>query len=144
MQSGFNTNVRHRGVVFHVQTEDSGLAHPHVITHLYHHGTIVASVKREYADRVDAPDLARELKGLMEAQHAAMLGRLRRGDFDDLVRERLGAGVFGEEAPAAEASSSDAPAHAAPAAAGTDERPLDEMILDYLVESARKRKRRVQ
>src|SRR5262245_18055169 len=45
---GANTNVRHRGVTFHVQTEDSGRANPHVISHLYHHGTILASEKTEY------------------------------------------------------------------------------------------------
>ena len=38
---GANTNVRHRGVLFHVQTEDSGRSNPHVISHLYHQGTIV-------------------------------------------------------------------------------------------------------
>jgi len=35
MLSGFNTNFRYRGVLFHVQTEDSGRGNPHVITLLH-------------------------------------------------------------------------------------------------------------
>jgi hypothetical protein len=68
MLSGFNTNVRHRSILFHVQSEDSGRSHPHVITHLYHGGTILASDKTSYADQVEAADLA-AVKALMERQH---------------------------------------------------------------------------
>ena len=82
---GANTNVRHRGVVFHVQTEDSGRANPHVISHLYHHGTILASEKTEYAEQLDAEDLEQVVRGLIEAQHKSMLRRLRAGDFDALI-----------------------------------------------------------
>ena len=45
MQSGFNTNFRYQGVLFHAQSEDSGRGHPHIITHLYHGGTILVSEK---------------------------------------------------------------------------------------------------
>src|SRR5882724_11426117 len=37
---GYNHNVRYRGLVFHVQTEDSGVASPHLFTHLFHTGVI--------------------------------------------------------------------------------------------------------
>ena len=43
MLSGFNTNIRHRGVLFHVQSEDSGRDPPHIITHLFHGGNILFS-----------------------------------------------------------------------------------------------------
>ena len=56
MLSGFNTNFRYRGVLFHVQTEDSGLENPHVITHLFHGGNIMASEKRDYSEFVGAKD----------------------------------------------------------------------------------------
>ena len=52
MITGFNTNVRHGGRTFHVQTEDSGRAHPHVISHLYFGGTILASEKRDIYEEV--------------------------------------------------------------------------------------------
>ena len=163
MLSGFNTNIRHRSVLFHVQSEDSGRNHTHIITHLYHGGTILASEKSTYEDRVDDENLADIVKSLMESQHKAVLKRLARGEFDDLVRERLG-DVFGDPADTKAATrphtdATDAPASldtpARPAAAPVQapgeagfgdaivsEKPLDEVILDYLVESARKRKRR--
>src|SRR5512134_2103 len=91
MLPGFNTNVRHRGVLFHVQSEDSGRAHPHVITHLYHGGTILFSEKSSYAEFVDVADLPTRVRELMESQHRAVLTKLRKGSFDDSIRERLGA-----------------------------------------------------
>ena len=35
---GYNTNVRHKGKLYHIQTEDSGINHPHIITHLFADG----------------------------------------------------------------------------------------------------------
>ena len=32
---GFNNNVRHRGRVFHIQREDSGIKIPRIVTHLF-------------------------------------------------------------------------------------------------------------
>ena len=167
MLPGFNTNVRHRGVLFHVQSEDSGRAHPHVITHLYHGGTIVFSEKSSYADVVDAADLPARVRELMEAQHRAVLSRLRTGDFDDSIRERLGA-VLAEtdtrtstrasatapldeqtEPPAARAAAAEPPPPDEEAEAArpfgesvVSAKPLDEVILDYLVENARKRRQK--
>ncbi len=88
---GQNANVRHGGRTFHVQTEDSGRAHPHVTTHLYYEGTILASERRDYAEIVDAPDLAVRVRRLMDEQHASMLERLLRGDLDGAIAARLGA-----------------------------------------------------
>lgn len=157
MLLGFNTNVRHRGVLFHVQTEDSGRRNPHVITHLYHRGIILASEKTEYRDKLASGDVDGEVKALMESQHKSMLGRLRRGAFDALIAERLGPEL---DAVVAENSGSsttqpdtppplDVPL-AEPAAAApprpfgqgiVSEKPLDEVVLEYLIDNARKRKR---
>ena len=165
MLPGFNTNVRHRGLLFHVQSEDSGRAHPHVITHLYHGGTILFSEKSSYAEHVEATDLPARVRELMERQHRAVLERLRAGSFDDSIRERLGP-VLGDgdtrgatrptaTAPVDEITDAPAPETAAPSAdaAGgaaappfgqsvVSARPLDEVILDYLVENARKRRQK--
>ena len=178
MLPGFNTNVRHGGVLFHVQTEDSGRSHPHVITHLYHGGTILASEKRSYAEHTEAPDLPRRVRDVMDAQHHAMLERLRSGDLDEQIEQRLGSDVFAVGAKSKSgsghtqrAANSDSepeptipppdiprnvaglttpilpapsPSVTAPPTASSGERPLDELILDYLVEAARKRKRRAE
>ena len=94
MQTGYNTNLGHRGVSFHVQTEDSGQKRPHIITHLFHRGTILASEKADYSERLESANLSEEVKAMMESQHKDMLRRLARGELDDLLVERLGAEVF--------------------------------------------------
>ncbi len=217
MQLGFNTNFRYRDVVFHVQTEDSGRANPHVITHLFHGGNIIASVKSDYSDLLVEGDLESAVRKLMETQHKSMLKQLSRGEFDGAIGERLGPEIFRSDAGAhaggeaaadrqatprprasSETGSSDtdrtpapgrrtpsspsagsasntplaagrahaeahAEAHAKAKAERTlvtperrdttsglarvfgervvSEKPLDEVVLDYLVENARKRKR---
>src|SRR5262245_39098575 len=169
MLPGFNTTVRHRGVLFHVQSEDSGRAHPHIITHLYHGGTILFSEKSGYAEILDASDLAARVRERMEAQHRAVLGRLRAGAFDEAIRERLGAVLEdadgrGSTRPTAPAPPAEPPAPPTPPAAGpaspvpaappaadparpfgegiVSAKPLDEVILEYLVENARKRRQK--
>jgi hypothetical protein len=83
---GYNHNVRYRGLVFHVQTEDSGVATPHLFTHLFHHGVIVSTRKLDY----DAGSAEESIKSLMQAQHKAVLKDLRRGAFDDKIDSYLG------------------------------------------------------
>jgi len=90
MITGANTNVRYRGVLFHVQTEDSGRANPHIISHVYHGGTILGTHKTDYSDRIDAEDLTSVVRGLIEQQHAAMLQKLNSGGFDAVIAQRLG------------------------------------------------------
>jgi hypothetical protein len=81
---GYNTNVRHKGRLFHIQTEDSGVGHPHVITHLFADGgRIVASKKTAYAEHIGADNLPDFVKKLMQAQHKQMFIALRDGQFDD-------------------------------------------------------------
>jgi hypothetical protein len=118
MITGFNTNVRYHGRTFHVQTEDSGRANPHVISHLYLGGTILASEKREYVDLLGSENLTVLVRRLMEKQHKAMLDRLKRGGFDEAIAARLEgpAPTDAEVAPHAAAARAPAPA-AAPARA---------------------------
>jgi hypothetical protein len=106
MITGANTNIRYRGVLFHVQTEDSGRANPHIISHVYHGGTILGTHKTDYSDQLGADDLIGVVRGLIEKQHAAMLEKLNSGEFDAVIRQRLGSDgskTQGEEKPAAPA-----------------------------------------
>jgi len=82
MAVGFNHNVKHQGKVYHVQTEDSGVDNPHVITHLFVGGNILASKRASYAELLALPDLAGHVRALMEAQHKEMLRALVNGAFD--------------------------------------------------------------
>ncbi|MEO8705853.1 MAG: hypothetical protein ABI867_37830, partial [Kofleriaceae bacterium] len=83
---GYNHNVRYRGLVFHVQTEDSGVLSPHLFTHLFYTGVIVSTRKLVY----DSGSAEESIKSLMQAQHKAVLKDLRRGHFDDKIDEYLG------------------------------------------------------
>jgi len=84
MVVGFNHNIKHRGKMYHVQTEDSGLDNPHVITHLFVGGNILASKKTSYADIAGAENLADVVRELMEEQHKEMLRNLINGVYDDV------------------------------------------------------------
>jgi hypothetical protein len=93
MITGFNTNVRHCGKLYHVQTEDSGRERPHVISHLYYGGTILGSEKTQYVEQVGSEDLDEQVRALMEKQHLSMVARLKAGEFDAVIEERLGEGI---------------------------------------------------
>src|SRR5690242_7019229 len=81
---GYNTNVRHKGKLYHIQTEDSGVNHPHVITHLFADGgRIIASRKTGYSEHLGAKDLQSIVKKLMQDQHKAMFIELRDCVYDD-------------------------------------------------------------
>jgi hypothetical protein len=84
MVVGFNHNIKHRGKMYHIQTEDSGLENPHIITHLFVGGNILASKKTSYADIVGAENLAQVVRELMEEQHKEMLRNLINGVYDDI------------------------------------------------------------
>lgn len=81
---GYNTNVRHKGKLYHIQTEDSGLQHPHIITHLFADGgRIVSSKKTSYAEHIGVEDIKTFVKKMMQDQHKGMLISLRDGLFDE-------------------------------------------------------------
>jgi hypothetical protein len=82
MLVGYNHNILYKGEVFHVQTEDSGINTPHIITLLYRGGNILASKKTSYADIVKMGNLNQVVEELMKEQHKDMLRRLKSAEFD--------------------------------------------------------------
>lgn len=85
-QVGFNNNVKYRDGVFHIQTEDSGLNKPHIITHLFADGgRIIKSHKRLYTEHVSRPDVALFVRQLMKMQQMEMIILLRDGNFDKII-----------------------------------------------------------
>jgi len=88
-QMGFNNNIKYIDQVFHVQTEDSGLDQPHIVTHLFADGgRIIKSHKRSYQGEVRRPDVAEFVRKLMKAQHLEMVMALREGRFDNIIAGR--------------------------------------------------------
>jgi hypothetical protein len=113
---GYNTNVRHKGKLYHIQTEDSGVNHPHIITHLFADGgRIIASKKTAYAQYVGSENLQEIVKKLMQEQHKAMFIALRDCVYDE---DEEGAGANAATVPlVAAATAAAAPVAATPAAA---------------------------
>lgn len=93
-QVGFNNNVKYNALVFHIQTEDSGLDRPHIITHLFADGgRIIKSHKRSYAGEVKRDDIAMYVRALMKGQHMEMAVMLREGRFDEVIAGRAVGGM---------------------------------------------------
>ena len=83
---GYNNNVRHKGKVFHIQTEDSGVKYGHIMTHLFMDGgRILKSVKTSYAEYIGGERFGDVLREMMKEQHKAMFIALRDGKFDAIA-----------------------------------------------------------
>jgi hypothetical protein len=98
---GFNNNVKHQGRIFHVQTEDSGINKPHILTHLFADGgRIIKSTRTDYSEHIGRKDMGTVVRRMMKEQHKAMFIALRDGQLDATIAGVLG--PVGEEAPPAE------------------------------------------
>ena len=91
MVVGFNHNFRYKGEVYHIQTEDSGVKSPNIVTLLYQGGTILGSKKTSYADIAKIDNLEQVVEELMKEQHKGMLRSLKSGEYDEVI-DRLQAG----------------------------------------------------
>lgn len=88
MLPGYNHNIKYKDRVYHVQTEDSGVQNPHVITHLFVGGNIIETVKTSYSDIVASDKRDELLQELMQGQHKTMLRNLIKGAFDSKIATR--------------------------------------------------------
>lgn len=85
MHVGFNHNIRYKGHLYHVQTEDCGVKRAAIVTLLYRGGTILSSNKTSYADVLNSDEFEVVIEELMKVQHKGMLRALTRGDFDHKI-----------------------------------------------------------
>lgn len=135
MIPGFNHNLKYKGIMFHIQTEDSGVSNPHVITHIFIGGNIVATKKTNYDDIIKADRMEEVVKEIMEEQHKEVMKALLQGAYDDnpLVQSALPKTITLEqmkkEEERAEQFESDL----------LSDKSLDEVILDYLVDESEKK-----
>jgi len=128
MLIGYNTNVPYKGVIYHVQTEDSGLKSPVIITLLYLKGTILASKKTNYSHLVDSPDYKEKVRELMKEQHKAMLRELIAGKHTPDIETASGAK---NENAAPEQTQDNAGEQAGPK--NQIAKSLDDILLDYII-----------
>ena len=110
MITGYNTDVRHGNRIFHVQTEDKGLANPKIETLIYVGGEILDSYRGTYEDLLnDFPLQENSIQTRMDDQHKSVIRDIKNGKYDTtpidpLLAERS---VF-------------------------NDKPLDQAILEYL------------
>jgi hypothetical protein len=163
MITGYNTDVRHNSIVFHVQTEDKGAANPLIESLVYVGGQVVAARRASYSELLadgqgENPDKA--VLTLMDRQHRTMIAAIRSGRFDAKLAELQGvappepaegtvaraptsaaaaAAVVAaaeELLPEEEPEEAAAAVAAAAVAAPVSERTLDQVILEYLTSEA--------
>jgi hypothetical protein len=101
---GFNTDIKYRNEVFHIQTEDKGENNPTVETLVYHSGEILLSRRVSYSHLMKKPDARKRIKMMMKTQHDQVISELKGGKFLHLLS--LDTQVV-------------------------DDLPLDEMVLEY-------------
>lgn len=117
---GFNTDFKHKGQVYHAQTEDNGVNNPVVVTLLYLKGAILASKKSSYAGLLAKENYQPELMELMKEQHRSIMREVLAGKFEGAQEEESAAGAAKEVSAAEEAA----------VAAAVDS--LDRQIMEYL------------
>lgn len=101
-QLGYNHNIPHKGRLYHVQTEDSGVDKAHIFTHIFFDGTIISSNKVEYKDKLEEADLDPVVIGLMQDSHKTMIKALRAGKFDEKIVTLVGEHPAADNRPSTE------------------------------------------
>lgn len=84
--TGFNTDIEHDGVTYHVQTEDKGLATPIILSLVYNRGTILASKRSPYDDLIGDELDENVLAERLQRQHKLMCAAVRAGRIEDLKK----------------------------------------------------------
>jgi len=79
MLTGYNTDIKHEGVIYHVQTEDGGTDNPVIVSLIYQGGRILASKKTSYAHLLGTDNLIAHLRDLLEHQHRTMIKAILTG-----------------------------------------------------------------
>jgi hypothetical protein len=90
--TGYNTDVEHNGVVYHVQTEDKGLRTPVILSLVYAGGAILASKRSPYDDLIASGFEEKALVERLERQHKLICAAVHAGRIEELKR-------MGERAP---------------------------------------------
>ena len=90
MITGYNTDVEHDGVIYHVQTEDKGIESPMILSLVYSGGAILASKRATYEDLIAAGFDEQVLAERLKRQHRLICAAIHAGRIADL--KRMGGG----------------------------------------------------
>lgn len=86
MITGFNTDIQHDGVTYHVQTEDKGIDTPLILSLIYVGGAIIASKRTPYDDLIAEGFDESALTERLQRQHKLLCAAIRNGRIEDLKR----------------------------------------------------------
>ena len=84
--TGFNTDIEHDGIVYHVQTEDKGLDSPLILSLVYVGGAILAAKRSRYEDLIAAGFTEEVLLKRLKRQHQLICAAINAGRIEDLKR----------------------------------------------------------
>jgi len=84
--TGFNTDIEHEGVIYHVQTEDKGLDTPIILSLVYVGGAILASKRAPYEDLIAQGFSDEVLAERLKRQHRLICAAINSGRIEDLKR----------------------------------------------------------
>jgi len=147
MLTGYNTDFKFQGKIYHCQTEDGGTNSPYITSLLYLQGAILASRKTSYADILKADCLDEVVRELMMEQHKQMIRDLMKGKLnlnnaphESTYTPSTGAAPV-QAAPAApvRAEEKPTPPPPPPPQALAKEKGLDDIILDFLAQEQQDR-----
>jgi hypothetical protein len=152
MLTGYNTDFKFQGKIYHCQTEDGGVNNPSIISLLYFQGAILASRKTSYADILKADCLDEVVRELMMEQHKQLIRDLMQGklDLNNAPHEAAYQPSKTAVAPASAPAPAPEPAKPGPTAAAQQpapsaskepgrEKSLDDIILDFLAQEQKER-----
>lgn len=108
MISGFNTDVKFNGTVYHVQTEDKGAPSMVIMSLVYDGGTILASKRESYGDLIQAGLEEKKLAERVSRQHKLMCAAVKAGRMNELKEMTARSASGRAKAPAPVASPSSA------------------------------------
>ncbi len=146
MLTGYNTDFKFQGKVYHCQTEDGGVNSPFVTSLLYLRGAILASRKTSYADILKADCLDEVVRELMMEQHKQMIRDLMHGklDLNNAPHESTYTPSAASVSAPAVPTPNPAPAEGQPSSppqppsrGDAKEKCLDDIILDFLSQEQR-------
>src|SRR3954471_7416555 len=82
MITGYNTDVRHGEVVFHVQTEDKGVSNPYIESLVYVGGQVLASKRASYAEMIAVGKEEKELVAVMARRRGTVVAPTGHGKLE--------------------------------------------------------------
>ena len=121
MITGFNTDVRHDGRIYHVQTEDRGRENPILESLVYIGGTVVAKKSTPYSEQLVSGATEEMIASLLKRQHQVIIAAIKAGRIEDLIRHSTQKEAAKKESPVTEPPANAAQQNTASQAKATGE-----------------------